>query len=103
MYFIDSRVTSVLFYKPCTHGGFILTFGKVVAHMVLLYSRPQTSQAGMSLNILILYIDRDIPITVLNDKSEGQYKTGKGCPCALIKHHAIKEYWGNGGIAPLIL
>jgi hypothetical protein len=24
-------------------------------------------------------------------------------PCALTKHHAMKAYWGSGGIAPLIL
>jgi hypothetical protein len=25
------------------------------------------------------------------------------CPCALTEHHAMKAYWGSGGIAPLIL
>jgi hypothetical protein len=24
-------------------------------------------------------------------------------PCALTEHHAMKAYWGNGVIAPLIL
>jgi hypothetical protein len=28
---------------------------------------------------------------------------GESCPCALTKHHAMKAYWGSGGIAPLIL
>jgi hypothetical protein len=28
---------------------------------------------------------------------------GKSCPCALTEHHAMKAYWGSGGIAPLIL
>jgi hypothetical protein len=23
------------------------------------------------------------------------------CPCALTEHHAMKTYWGSGGIAPL--
>jgi len=25
------------------------------------------------------------------------------CSCALTKHHAMKAYWGTGGIAPLTL
>jgi hypothetical protein len=25
------------------------------------------------------------------------------CPCALTKHHAMKAYWGSGGMAPRIL
>jgi hypothetical protein len=25
------------------------------------------------------------------------------CPCALTEHHAMKAYWGSGGIAPRIL
>jgi hypothetical protein len=28
---------------------------------------------------------------------------GKICPCALTEHHAMKAYWGSGGIAPCIL
>jgi hypothetical protein len=28
---------------------------------------------------------------------------GKSCPCALTKHHAMKAYWGSGGIDPRIL
>jgi hypothetical protein len=24
-------------------------------------------------------------------------------PCALTEHHAMKAYWGSGGIAPLFL
>jgi hypothetical protein len=27
----------------------------------------------------------------------------ESCPCALTKHHAMKAYWGSGGIAPLII
>jgi hypothetical protein len=27
----------------------------------------------------------------------------KSCPCALTEHHAMKEYWQIGGIAPCIL
>jgi hypothetical protein len=27
----------------------------------------------------------------------------KSSPCALTKHHAMKAYWRNGGIATLIL
>jgi hypothetical protein len=27
----------------------------------------------------------------------------RDCPCALTQQHAMKVYWGNGGIAPLIL
>jgi hypothetical protein len=27
----------------------------------------------------------------------------KGKSCALTVHHAMKTYWGSGGIAPLIL
>jgi hypothetical protein len=33
------------------------------------------------------------------------YEEGKrqSCPCALTKHHAMKAYWGSGGIAPGII
>jgi hypothetical protein len=27
---------------------------------------------------------------------------GKVSPCFLTEHHAMKPYWGNGGIAPHI-
>jgi hypothetical protein len=30
-------------------------------------------------------------------------KKGKFVPVLLTKHHAMKAYWGNGSIAPLIL
>jgi hypothetical protein len=33
----------------------------------------------------------------------GAKSKGKSCPCALTEHHAMEAYWGNGGIAPLIL
>jgi hypothetical protein len=26
-----------------------------------------------------------------------------GCSCGLTEHHAMKTYWGTGGIAPRIL
>jgi hypothetical protein len=36
------------------------------------------------------------------DHSPPSYK-GKVKSLCLTKHHAMKTYWGNGGIAPLIL
>jgi len=30
-------------------------------------------------------------------------KVKQSRPCALIKHHATKAYWGSGGITPSIL
>jgi hypothetical protein len=38
----------------------------------------------------------------INDVSRGKVK-GKVVPVLLTEHHAVKKYWGSGGIAPLIL
>jgi hypothetical protein len=27
----------------------------------------------------------------------------KICPCDLTEHHAMRAYWGSGGIAPYVL
>jgi hypothetical protein len=36
--------------------------------------------------------------------SEKKFATGLiKFPCALTEHHAMKVYWGSGGIAELIL
>jgi hypothetical protein len=34
---------------------------------------------------------------------EADHSLPSSCPCALADHHAMKAYWGSGGIAPLIL
>jgi hypothetical protein len=39
-------------------------------------------------------ISIDIGKSILNRKF-----LHSSCPCALTEHHAIKAYWGNGGIA----
>jgi hypothetical protein len=38
----------------------------------------------------------------LYDRKYGRYKVKVKLSCALTEHHAIKAYWGSGGIAPLI-
>jgi hypothetical protein len=34
---------------------------------------------------------------------EEKIKLRLSSPCTLTKHHAMKAYWGSGGIAQLIL
>jgi hypothetical protein len=38
-----------------------------------------------------------------NDEHIFLVKVKVKTPCALTKHHDMKKYWGNRGIAPLIL
>jgi len=38
-----------------------------------------------------------------NDVRYASYRFDISCPCALSEHHAIKAYWGSGGISPRIL
>jgi hypothetical protein len=41
---------------------------------------------------------------VESDESGGTLKKeDESCPCALTEHHAMKAYWGSGGITPCIL
>jgi hypothetical protein len=57
---------------------------------------------SMSLNALkiILTLHKDIRVS----STPCLYPVkGKRCPCALTEHHAMRAYWGSGGIAPRIL
>jgi len=42
-------------------------------------------------------------IDVVPDKEVIKMKVKLSLCCALAEHHAMKAYWGNGGIAALIL
>jgi hypothetical protein len=38
-----------------------------------------------------------------NDALEGKVKIKLSVSCLLTEHHAMKAYWGSGGIAPCFL
>jgi hypothetical protein len=51
-----------------------------------------------------IHIDRNLVIANISFTAViTKIKQKKSCPCALTEHHAMKTYWGSGGIAPCIL
>jgi hypothetical protein len=63
------------------------------AYCVHLY--PQYNKLNIEWIVLVLFIE-----ITLTSNLKGK---GKVVPVLLTKHHAMKAYWGSGGIAPLIL